>query len=171
MRLNVKMASLTSCLGENLVCFSFKGAEALEAIEKYKGKEVSLDIATKRKKRSLDSNAYFWTLCGRIAEAVGTDKDSVYLDMLSKYGKFTHIIVRPEAVERMCQEWRASRILGEVLVNGQRGIQVQCFYGSSTYDQSEMNHLILGVVEECRELDIETMTPSEIQEMNKRWCV
>ena len=148
-----------------------KGKDDLPALEKYKDKEIFLEVKKPSQKRSLDSNSFFWTLCEKIAQAVGTDKDSVYIDMLGKYGKFTHIIVKPEAVDRMIKEWRASKVLGEVLVNGNVGVQIQCYYGSSTYDQTEMNRLLQGTVDECRELGIETKTPDEIAEMNSRWGV
>lgn len=39
--------------------------------------------------------------------------------------------------------------------------------GSHTYDSKEMSRLINGLVQECRQQDIETMTPAEIEEMCK----
>ena len=52
--------------------------------------------ATKyRKHRSLDANAYFWALCGRIAEVLGSDKWTVYIELLSRYGQYTHVVCRP----------------------------------------------------------------------------
>ena len=171
MKITAKLLSLTGGLNESIICFSMKGKDALSSLEKYKDKEVSVEIKKPSKKRSLDSNSFFWCLCEEIAKAVGTDKDSVYIDMLGKYGKFTHIIVKPEAVDRMMKEWRASKVLGEVLVNGNVGVQIQCYYGSSTYDQAEMNRLLQGVVDECHDLGIDTMTPDEIAEMTSRWAI
>ena len=37
--------------------------------------------------------------------------------------------------------------------------------GSSTYDTREMSELINGLVSECREMGIETMTPDQLAEM------
>ena len=37
--------------------------------------------------------------------------------------------------------------------------------GSSTYDTAEMSALINGLVEECKDLGIETMTPQELDRM------
>lgn len=155
----------------SLICFAVKGKDDLPALEKYKDKEIFLEVKKPSQKRSLDSNAYFWKLCEKIAQAVGTDKDTVYLEMLERYGKFTHCILRPEAVDAFRMGWKASRILGEVIVNGDIGVQLQLFYGSSTYSQEEMNRLIQGTVSECHDLGIETKTPDEIAEMNSRWGV
>ena len=145
--------------------------DARQCFEKLKGCEkLAITIKQYRKKRSLDANAYMWVLLQKIADVLSTpghrvDKWDVYLDMLADYGVFTHIVVKPEAVERMKQEWRAIRELGEITVGSMTGIQLQCYYGSHTYNTKEMSRLIDGVVTECKRLDIETLPPGEIQRM------
>ena len=169
MKITAKLLSLTGGLNESIICFSMKGKDALSSLEKYKDKEVSVEIKKPSKKRSLDSNDYLWVLCEKIAKAVRTNKDDVYREMIGEYGVFDHIIVSPEAVEPTIRKWRNCKVLGEVLVDGEYGVKLQCYYGSSTYDQAEMNILLQGVVDECHDLGIETMTPDEIAEMNSRW--
>lgn len=171
MKIKAKLLSLTGGLNESILCFSMKGKDALSSLEKYKDKEVYLEIKKPSKKRSLDSNSYLWELCDKIAAVVGTNKDDVYRDMLCEYGVFAHVFVSPDAVESTIRKWRASKIIGEVTVDGMVGIQIQCYYGSHTYDQAEMNRLIAGVVNECHDLGIETETPDEIAAMNSRWAV
>lgn len=89
--------------------------------------------------------------------------------MLERYGVYTHIITKPHVVEQVKQQWRTVRELGEVTVNDQAGIQLQCYFGSSTYDTKQMSVLIDGVVSECQELGIETLPPDEIQDLKNRW--
>jgi hypothetical protein len=105
----------------------------------------------------------------KIAEASNTDKWSVYLEMLGNYGVFTHIIVKPSVVDKVKEEWRAVKELGEVNVNGRTGIQLQCYFGSSTYDSKEMATLIDGIVREAKDLDIETLPPYELERMKAEW--
>lgn len=124
-----------------------------------------------RNKRSRDANSYSWVLMQKIAEDQHTDKWSVYLEMLGRYGVFTHIIVKPGVVDRVVSEWRTVKNLGEVTVSGQTGIQLQCYFGSSTYDTKEMSVFIEGIVSECHELGIETATPEELDRMKKEWGV
>ena len=128
-----------------------------------------ISIKEHRERRSLDANAYCWVLLQKLAEVLNTDKDSLYEEMICKYGVFTHLIVKPNAVDRVKEEWRAVRELGEVTVNGKTGIQLQCYFGSSTYDTKEMSVLIDGIVRECQELGIETLTPDEIADMKRKW--
>ncbi len=133
--------------------------------------KLKIEIKKFREHRSKDANAYMWTLLQKMAVKLNTSKDDLYLDMLGKYGVFTHIIAKPKAVERVKKEFRTVRDLGEVTVNGVTGIQLQVYYGSSTYDTLEMSVLIDGLVNECKDLDIETLPPEELRIMKERWCV
>jgi len=140
-------------------------------LESITDKLLTITAKIFRNKRSRDANSYSWVLIQKIAEAVKSDKWSVYLDMLGRYGVFTHIIVRPSVVDRVIAEWRAVKNLGEVTVSGQTGIQLQCYFGSSTYNTKEMSVFIEGIVSECHELGIETATPEELERMKREWGV
>ena len=144
-------------------------AELKEAVKS--GKKLDVEIKVYRNKRSTDANAYMWVLLSKIADVLHTDKDEVYLQMLERYGVFTHIVVKPNVVDRVKAEWRTVRELGEVTINGQTGIQLQCYFGSSTYNTKEMSVLVDGVVSECKELEIETMTPDELASLKSEWSV
>ena len=134
-----------------------------------KGKTLDVDIKQHRERRSLDSNAYMWVLCAKIADALRTSKDEVYLTMLERYGQFTHIIVKPEAVDKVMQAWRTVRNLGGIHIGGRMGVQLQCYFGSSTYNTKEMATLIDGIVGECKDMGIETLPPDEIEAMKAEW--
>ena len=143
--------------------------EYLEQLHKLKEEKLSIEIKKYREKRSLDANAYFWVLLQKMAEMLKREKDELYEEMICKYGVFEHYIVKPKAVARTKEMWRAVRELGEVTVNGKTGIQLQCYFGSSTYDTKEMSVLIDGVVGECKEMGIQTLTPAEIEDMKRKW--
>ena len=147
-----------------------KEAEELKTIIA-KGHELSVEIKQDRPNRSHNANAYMWALLSKMAEILKATKDELYLIMLDRYGVFTHVIVKPNVVEKVKQEWRTVRELGEVTVNGQSGIQLQCYFGSSAYDTKEMARLIDGVVSEAKELGIETLTPNELSRLKQEWSV
>jgi len=135
------------------------------------GKELVVEIKQYRHKRSLDSNSYMWLLLNEMASILKTTKDELYIQMLDRYGVFTHIIVKENVVDRVKAEWKIVRDLGKAYVNGRIGIQLQCYFGSSTYDSKEMSTLINGVVDEAKALGINTMTPREIELMSSAWGV
>lgn len=169
MKFDAKISTFVGGLEGAFIGLSSKN-DVLPYLEELQDKELTVEIKEKSKQRSLDSNSYLWMLLDRMAKAIGnTSKDRLYLEMLERYGKFTPVVVRPEAAERMQKQWRTCKVLGEVKVNGQVGIQMLCFYGSSTYDQKEMSALIDGVVSECAELGIWTEPYAYVKEITERW--
>lgn len=133
-------------------------------------KELMVQAKVHRNKRSLDSNAYAWVLMQKIAEATGLDKWDVYFNCLQRYSRaFTHVIVKPNAIDRLKELYRVCIDLGEVTVNGKTGHQLQVYFGSSTFDTKEMSVFIDGIVSECKDLEIELLPPSEIERMKKEW--
>ena len=88
------------------------------------------------------------------------DAWEVYLLMIERYGKFTHILVRPEVVEAVRTQWRETKVVGETTVDGNPMIQMLCYFGSSTYNSEEFASLLDGVISEMKEMGLET-PPSE----------
>ena len=156
--------------GQFQITFSINEASAINEINNIKDcQKLSIKAVKHRERRSLDANAYLWVLLQKMAEALERDKWGLYLDKLGEYGVFTHIIVKPHMVEKVKEEWRAVKELGEVCVNGTTGIQLQCYFGSSTYNTKEMSVLIDGVVSEAKEMGIETLSPEELERMKTEW--
>lgn len=46
---------------------------------------------------------------------------------------------------------------------------VLAYYGSSYYNTAEMSKFIDSIVQECKQLDIETMTPKELESLLQSW--
>lgn len=156
--------------GQWNITFTINEASAINEVNNIQSCEkLSIKAVKHRNKRSLDANAYCWVILQKIAEVLHQDKWNVYLEMLGKYGVFTHIIVKPNVVDKVKEEWRTVKELGEVSVNGITGIQLQCYFGSSTYNTKEMSVLIDGIVYEAKELGIETLPPDELERMKIEW--
>jgi hypothetical protein len=152
------------------ITFSINEGSVINEIDKLKDNKLSIKAVKHKEKRSLDSNAYAWVLMQKIAEAVNSDKWSVYLECLQKYSRsFTHVIVKPEAIDKMKELYRTCIDLGEISVNGTTGHQLQVYYGSSTFNTKEMSVFIDGIVSECKELEIETLAPEELERMKAAW--
>lgn len=143
-----------------------------DAISKLNNHDLDITAKRHRDKRSLDANAYAWVLMQRIAEAVGSDKWSIYLVMLRKYSRvFRHVICKPDAAEEIKRCFRTCEDLGAVKVNGEDGTQLRVYIGSSQFDTKQMSVFLDGVVSEAKELGIETRTPDEIRRMQEQWGI
>lgn len=143
-------------------------------IQKYVDKTLDIGIKQHREKRSLNANAYAWVLMQKMAEKLKSDKETVYLDMLRRYSRvFTHVLIRPEAVEAFRREFsRETRViedLGTVVVNGTVSTQLRCYFGSSSFDTKQMSVFLDGIVSECKQLEIETLPPEELRRMKGEW--
>lgn len=127
-------------------------------------REKLFDIEEHKERRSLNANALLWKCLGDIATAIHSDKWTVYLQMLKRYGTFTHICVKPEAVEGIRKQWREIEEVGRGKINGVESVQLLCYFGSSTMDSREFSRLLDGVISELKEMGL----PSPADEDLKR---
>ena len=142
--------------------FELDNADSLSELNNLKDALLDLKVEKHRKKRSLDANAYLWSCLNDIAIALNTDKWSVYLQMLKRYGKFTYIVVKQSAVEAMKKQWRECEVVGEIEIGGEKGVQLLCYFGSSTYNSKEFSVLLDGVVSEMKEMGLQPPPTREI---------
>lgn len=134
-------------------------------------REQTLDITAKRhrNRRSKNANALLWSCIGKIAAAVLADKWDVYLKMLKRYGEFTYVCVKPNAVEMLKRQWRECEELGPIMVNGTPAVQMLCYYGSSTYNTKQFTVLLDGVISEMEEMGLETPSQEELKRSIEAW--
>lgn len=131
---------------------------------------LSITVKKHRKKRSLDANAMLWSCINKIAGKTGRDSWDVYLMMLERYGQFTYIKVREDAVERIKSQWRECREVGfEEFRDGARYIEMLCYYGSSTYDSKEFSILLDGVIDSMKDLGLQIPATKDVQRSIEAW--
>ena len=108
--------------------------------------EYMITIEPKKKKRSLDQNKYFWALVGEIAKKENgdlKDVDTLYTHLLEMSGaKYETLIIKHEALERFKGLVRHVRVMKQQIVNHELYDTIYAFYGSSTFNTSEMTQLI-----------------------------
>lgn len=132
-------------------------------------REKQFDISEHKEKRSLNANALLWKCLGEMAEALHTDKWTVYLKMLKDYGQYTYICVKPNAVEGVKKQWRECEEIGEININGQKAVQMLCYFGSSSYNTKEFSILLDGVISEMQNIGLESPTDREIERVLNQW--
>lgn len=140
-----------------------------------RGKEaVKLEITVKKysPKRSIEANAYAWTLIGKLANKSKLDKNAIYKDYIVELGIKQTVQINKEAVKTLLHAW-ADRGLGwitEVLDTDDRGLTlVDLYYGSSSFNKKQMNDLTNLIVNDCKLEGIETRTPDQIAQMINLW--
>ena len=105
----------------NLTFSVNEGESALIELDKLQNVEkLAVDVKQYSKKRSLDANGLLWACLGEMAVATRADKWDIYLTMLKRYGKFTHVCIKPEALEDLKRQWRETEVVGELTINGKK---------------------------------------------------
>lgn len=148
---------------------SFEIEEPPAIYDKTKDKPLNLDVKQFREGRSKDANALLWACLGEIAASLRTDKWSVYLQMLKRYGQYTYVCIPPQAVEMVKKQWREVEEVGEITINGREAVQLLCYYGSSTYDTKQFSILLDGVISEMKEMGLPTPTSEEMRRSLDEW--
>lgn len=139
--------------------------QQLEALEKLRDKDLDVDLKVHREKRSLDANAYCWVLCTKIAEVVRSSKDEIYEEMLQKYGYLSDVTITVKSEVDMTKidgHWKF------IKSNGKFSAYLM-IRGTSEYNSAEMAKFLDMVVQDAKDLGIETATPTEIAQMNRLW--
>ena len=157
--------------GKFNVTFSLNENSSINEIAKLKEfDKLAIKMTKFRKKRSLDSNAYAWVLFTKIAEVVNSSKDEIYEEMLQKYGYiyqdddgYITVTVKSEVdMSKIDGHWKFYKSNGKFS-------SYMMIKGSSQYDSAEMAKFIDHIVQEAKELGIETLTPDELARMNAEW--
>lgn len=148
--------------------------KAMALVRKHKNKLYNLEVKEYRQKRSLDANAYAWVLIHKLAEAMKLSPVEVYREAIRNVGNnFTPMCVRQQDAESLKKNWSSHGLgwlcedLGPSQVPG--CVNIACYHGSSCYTSSQMTVLIDNLVQDCKALDIETLTPDKLALLKEAW--
>lgn len=125
-----------------------------------------------KKKRSLNANSYCWVLLGKIADKLGITKEDVYRDFIKNKGIYRIITMNSEAVPTFIKIWNEKGLgwlcdTSETKIAGL--IDVIAYYGTSSYNTTQMAIFVDYVVQEAKQLSIETLTPRELAILKSEW--
>jgi hypothetical protein len=136
-------------------------------------KEYILTVKEHKQKRSLNANSYAWTLMDKLAEKLRIAKAEIYRSYIKEIGgNNTLVCVQDAALDDLLRNWeqKGTGWLAETEKSKLDGCtNVRLYYGSSTYDTSQMSRLIELIVQDCKENGIETLTPEELSRMSEEW--
>ena len=158
--------------GKIIISFELN-EEPTEAINTIQSCEkLSISAKQYKAKRSLYANAYCWAIMTKIANHpdIKSSKEEIYEEMLQKYGYLYqdeegYIPVTVKAgidMSKIEGHWKFYKSNGKF-------DSYLMIKGSSEYDTAEMAHFIDMVVQEAKELGIETLTPTELERMKQAW--
>lgn len=157
---------------EQIITLTIKG-DFRDQFDQLKDFDVDIEIKRHRERRSKDANAYAWVLIDRIAAALSQEKATVYKQAIQSIGGVSEIVcVVNEAVPKLRSGWEHNGLgwRTDTFPSKIEGCtNVILYYGSSTYDTKQMSCLIDHLIQDAKELGIETATPEEIERYKAMW--
>ena len=138
-------------------------------------REKQFDISEHKEKRSLNANAYAWSLIGKIADAMRITKDEAYLKALKDWGQSEIVSVLSSI--NVSGYFKYFEAIGTgTIVDKKTGkvkefTHYKVYKGSSEYDTREMSILIDGLIQDAKELNIDTLPPNEVQRLKEMWLL
>lgn len=158
-----------------------------EEYDKLKDKEkLRIRIVQYRKKRSLDANAYYWTLLTKFADVIGLSNPEAHNMMLRGYGQseifdgravYVTIPDTEEAEKKVNNATDYHLAPTSQVRMGNDDVLYRTYRllrGSRTYDTKEMSRLIDGLITCCKEAGIpetEIASPNEKEILKERYGV
>lgn len=81
------------------------------------------------------------------------------------------MIIEEKAYDNFKRIWERQGLgfLVQEVSKKDKCIRVNCYYGSSTYNTKEMSILIDLLVQQAKDLNIETMTPEQLSILKDGW--
>jgi hypothetical protein len=129
--------------------------------------EKDEELTTKKKKRSKNANAYFWELLNQVCQKMNLDVIKEYQRRVKELGIFRQWEIDNVNVPTFEKMWESKGIAWfteKVDENGEK-TTINAYYGSSSYNSKQMSRLIDNLVQDCKEIGIETLDEMEINSL------
>ena len=140
----------------------------LSILEKLKERELDITIKEYKEPRGNQSNSYMWVIIQEMADKLNTSKEELYKKYVKEKGLFRIIEVNKSAVNTMRKIWH-ERGLGwfsEIYKDNGESVEIILYYGTSSYDTKQMSTFIDYIVQDAKELGIDTTTLEEQERLN-----
>ena len=133
-------------------------------------KNYELEIKEIRKKRSLNANNLSWKLTDELADRLMLQggkitKEECHAEMIFRYGQpmldenDMPVMFSTASEVPMPEFYPYAKVIGESELNGKTFTHYRIYRPSHTYDSWEFSIFLSGIIEECKELGIDTDRP------------
>ena len=126
-------------------------------------RETIFEIKEFKKKRTLSQNAYAWELIGKLSDKMTIPKDEMYLQMLKSYGQ--RLIVPIPEGDSPKGWFKYYEYYTKAVINGKNADYYKVYKGSSEFTTLEMKYFLDGIIQECEQVGIPTLTQEQIERM------
>lgn len=142
-----------------------------------KERDYKLEIKEYQKSRSLDANAKMWALIGEMSTILRLPPEEIYQGYIPDVGGNYWIApVREEDIAQRAEDWCRGHIgrlvedIGPCRISELKGYRnLKMYRGSSEYDVPTFSRLLDLVLQDCKQLGIETLSEREKSLLMEEW--
>lgn len=123
------------------------------------------ELYVKKKKRSKDQNSYFWELLQQLCFEMNLDVIQEYKKRVKEIGIFKQWeidTINVPTFEKLWSDRGLAWFTEKVEEIGNKTI-INAYYGSSSYNSKQMSRLLDNLVQDCKEVGIQTLDMLEIE--------
>lgn len=146
---------------------------AMVCVDELQDAKLSIKIDKFSEKRSLNANKYAWKLLTEIGAIRGITKEEAYRQHIKEVGVCRQVEIDEKAAATLIHSWGLHGVgwFSEKLDYGEHDgfVLINLYYGSSTYNKKQMSRLIDNIVQDCKELGIQTETPERLANLISLW--
>lgn len=160
--------------GGVLLTTSLSGVNWHELESLDKNTDYRIKIVKWAGKRSDSQNNYMWELTDQIAMKVGSTRDEIHAEHMQKYGLLAEgsntIPAYQEPEEAFPPMPNGNRYYFKFLGQSEdmKWKSYKRIRGTHEYNTKEFSYFLDRVIEDAKELGIETLTPAELERMMKK---
>lgn len=125
------------------------------------------ELEVKKKKRSKNANAYFWEMLQQLCELMNIDVIQEYRKRVKELGIFRQWEIETRNVPTFIKMWESKGIawFTEIVEEMPEKTLINAYYGSSSYNSKQMARLLDNLIQDCKEVGIQTLDELEIQSL------
>ena len=128
-----------------------------------KDKLYDVQIKEYSDKRTKSMNSYYWALVTQLADVLRTSKDELHKELIKRYSQRDYISLLANINPSDYFPYYEQQSVYKHNNNTFKSYLV--FKRSSDMNKQEFGVLLDGLISECKECDIPTMTPEQIAEL------
>lgn len=128
-----------------------------------KDKLYDVKISEYSDKRTKTMNSYYWALVNQLANALRTSKDELHTELIKRYSQRDYISLLANI--NPSDYFPYYEYQNTFKHNNNTFKSYLVFKRSSDMNKHEFSILLDGLISECKEVGINTMTPKEIAQL------
>lgn len=126
-------------------------------------KDKMFEIKEYKEKRNKDQNAKYWKLLGQLSLKLKIGIEELHFKFLKEYSPRYEIMIPADTEVRGIEYYEKK---SKITKNGKEFNVYHVYTPSHELNKTEFAILLQGLCDECKEQDIETLSPQELAELS-----